>query len=350
MNDQVSRGKTIKQCLIFAAFFAAVLFFMLRGQNVGQIFQTIRGAKREYILPALVCALVFPLTEGINIRSVLGTFGYRTTFLEGFKYSLNGFFFSSVSPGAVLGQPMQLYVMKGDDISISHGALALLMELTSFQISTFLFEIGAVIALPFSSLEIQGYMRVLAVIGFLLNFCYISFLLIVMFSKRMGEGIFRLAFRIIHKLPFISEAKEQSWKKSCDEGLDRFHAGAFMIRKHRAVMARVLAFSILQTLCWFSIPYLVYLALGQSGAGFSQLLLLQILTYMMTALLPLPGAMGIGELVFLNLFLSVYARDLIRPATLISRGISFYFLLLLSGILILLFQFTKLRKNGDPVE
>lgn len=83
---------------------------------------------------------MFNIAEGINLRKVLVSFGYRVSFKEAMKYAYIGYFFSSVTPSATGGQPLQLYAMSKDKIHVAHGTMALLTELTSFQIAAFLME------------------------------------------------------------------------------------------------------------------------------------------------------------------------------------------------------------------
>ena len=61
-------------------------------------------------------------------------------FQTGYEICLYRLFFSSITPSATGGQPVQLYVMNKDNIHVAHGTMALLTELTSFQIAAFLME------------------------------------------------------------------------------------------------------------------------------------------------------------------------------------------------------------------
>lgn len=54
---------------------------------------------------------------------------------------LFGFFFSSVTPSASGGDPMQMYYMKKDGLPLGHSALAILTEFSSFQFITIIFAI-----------------------------------------------------------------------------------------------------------------------------------------------------------------------------------------------------------------
>ena len=48
--------------------------------------------------------------------------------------------------------------------------------------------------------------------------------------------------------------------------------------------------------------------------------------------IPSPGAVGVTEGAFIEIFRSVYPESIMSSAVLLNRGINFYFLILISGI------------------
>ena len=134
-----------------------------------------------------------------------------------------------------------------------------------------------------------------------------------------------------------------------EDGLQEFHACALLMKEHKRAIAKMCVISAGQIICWFGVPYMVYLALGYQGSSFLHLFVLQILIYMSSSLLPLPGAMGISEYAFLQLFGSIYSGSSMTAAVLLSRGISFYFLLALSGIMLLLIYGTARQRKCKTI-
>jgi uncharacterized membrane protein YbhN (UPF0104 family) len=65
---------------------------------------------------------------------------------------------------------------------------------------------------------------------------------------------------------------------------------------------------------------------------------LQTLIAMSIDSLPLPGGMGASEGVFTMLYRSVYGVKTLVPATVLTRGISYYFALVLSSICVIFNQ------------
>ena len=112
-----------------------VIFIVLKGADIESVWNAMKNADPKWLTAGLGLAAVFNIAEGINLRKVLVSFGYRVSFKEAMKYAYIGYFFSSVTPSATGGQPLQLYAMSKDKIHVAHGTMALLTELTSFQIA-----------------------------------------------------------------------------------------------------------------------------------------------------------------------------------------------------------------------
>lgn len=337
--------KAVKQISIFLLLLVCVLFFLLKGKDISEIIATAAAAQLPFLAAGIIMAELFHVSEGLNIRFLLRAMGYPVTVIQGMKYAYIGFFFSSITPSSTGGQPMQLYAMKKDRIELSHGSLALLMELTSFQFITFLFEIIAVLMIPVLPVKLSGIMKVLAGLGFAFNLIFIVFLLIVILSKNMGRKLIGFLKKVIVKLPVIKADRKKEWSQKLDEGLEEFHQCAMMMKGNKKTIIKIMSVSVVQVVGWFSIPYMVYLSLGGESTSFLTFFLLQTILFMSSSLLPLPGAVGISELVFLQLFSFAYTKSSATAAMLLSRGIGFYFLLLFSVLMLLLLYFFSKKKK-----
>ena len=91
---------------------------------------------------------------------------------------------------------------------------------------------------------------------------------------------------------------------------------------------------------------MVYLGFGQTGSGALKVILLQASVYIAVDMLPLPGAQGITELMYQAVFSHVFAGAYLIPSMLVSRGINFYFLLLLSLGVVLVNRFVFDRRKA----
>jgi hypothetical protein len=80
------------------------------------------------------------------------------------------------------------------------------------------------------------------------------------------------------------------------------------------------------------VPYCVYLAFHLSGVTFWEVFSLQVLCTISVGYLPLPGAAGAAENVFLRAFVLIFGGGLVAPAMILSRTVSCYLVLIATGL------------------
>lgn len=337
-TNNLSMQKMFQYMVFFFVFVFFVVFLLLRGTDIRTVGEALAQTSVPFLAAGILLAEIFHLAEGTNIRILLTSFGYPVTFWQGMKYAYIGFFFSSITPSSTGGQPAQLYAMKKDGIELAHGTLALIAELASFEIAVFFMEVMAAAAWMQGKIKPAGELLVLAVLGFLMNILFIAGLLAVLFSHKLKERLLGFLYMLIRRFPIKNKKR---WEDKFDKAFCDFQTCADLIRKKPKVMGKVLAVSVCQVICWFSVPYMVCLAMGENIVGYPRVFLLQTVLYMTAALLPFPGAAGISEYAFVKLFSGVFTSHPMAAATLVNRGISFYSLLLISVIMMVI-----LWKNG----
>lgn len=330
MEQQVNKKSIKKYILLFLLLAVVVLFIILKGADIESVWNAMKNADPKWLAAGLLLAAVFNVAEGINIRNVLKSFGYTVTFGQGMKYAYIGYFFSSVTPSATGGQPLQLYAMNKDKIHVAHGTMALLTELTSFQIAAFFMENIAAFWIFSGRIHLNKVMFILAVTGYVMNLIFIAALVVVIVSERLKRKIVNGIRFLILKLPIRQKEKIN---EKLDDVIGDFENCKDFFRNDPVLTIKVILVSMIQIICWFSVPWAVYHSMGEAGSSFAELFLHQIILYMTTALLPFPGAEGISEFSFVNLFAGIFTSVPVAAVVLVNRGISFYFLLILSAIL-----------------
>ena len=71
---------------------------------------------------------------------------------------------------------------------------------------------------------------------------------------------------------------------------------------------------------------------------------LQAILYATVSGIPLPGAVGVSESGFMNIFKQIFTIETISGAMLINRGVSFYLFVIISG-LVVVFNMFKSKKE-----
>lgn len=129
--------------------------------------------------------------------------------------------------------------------------------------------------------------------------------------------------------------------------MEEYRRGADCVRRNPALVPALLGLTFCQLTALFSVPLVVYHAFGLTGSGALDIIGTQALVTLAVASLPLPGAVGASEGGFVAAMRLFFGAGLVTPAVLVSRGISFYSFLLLSGCVTLLVHLRT--RNRQPV-
>ena len=213
MKQQEGQRSVKKYIVLFILLVLVVIFIVLKGADIESVWNAMKNADPKWLTAGLGLAAVFNIAEGINLRKVLVSFGYRVSFKEAMKYAYIGYFFSSVTPSATGGQPLQLYAMSKDKIHVAHGTMALLTELTSFQIAAFLMENIAAFWILTGRIHLNKIMLILVLVGYIMNLVFIAALMIVIVSDRLKRKIVKGSRCFVIKLPIIQKEKNENKKK-----------------------------------------------------------------------------------------------------------------------------------------
>lgn len=343
MNQKMPAKKIVINGVLFLLIIAITFQVLFKNQDLMQILHLLKKVDLRYIFMGIGFAALFVIGEAMNIGRALKLFGYRPSALHCAKYAIAGFFFSSITPSSTGGQPMQVCYMYKDKIKVAHGSLALLLELACYQFVTVLFAIAAYLYNFNFFRQMNGTIQFFLFFGIALNVILLVLVLTSIFSKRISNGILKIVCAIMNRLHIRNREKKI-------EGLtNQFHeyqASSTYIINHKLVIVKMCATTLIQILAIHSIPFCVYLALGQSGFGYLTILSLQAVLHITVAALPLPGAVGVSESAFMVLYQMLYSKGMIGSAMLMSRGISFYLLLIFAGVVLLgqyLYSMKKVR-------
>lgn len=333
--------QTIRNLIGFILLICLTFFLIFKDENIPEILKIATNVDQKYILIAILAMFVFILCETLNIGRVLKELGEKSNFIKNIKYTLIGFFFSAITPAASGGQPMEIYYMHKEDIKVANSTLALLIHLWSFQIITISFGIISTI-LNFE--VVKGGLIYLVILGIMLNSIALTLLAISIFSKKLSEGVIKAAVKIL-KLFKIKNIEEKQEKLEAE--LEKYQESAKYIKAHKLIMLKTLLTTVVQIIVYYSIPYWVYRSFGFCQYNIFQIITLQAVLYATVSGIPSPGAVGVSEGGFIEIFKNVFPNTMISGAILLNRGISFYAFVLISGIVVIIntLKSKKIDKN-----
>lgn len=321
-----NNGKLIRNFILFILLIIITFAVLLKGEDITQILNILGSVKIQYVLIGILCMAIYISCEAINIGRSLKTLNEKSTFIQNLKYSLIGFFFSAITPAASGGQPMQIYYMHKDKISVSNSTLALLLNLTSMQIITIGF---ALVSLCFNYQYLNGVLIVFFIVGILLNLSALVLLLIAIISKRLSRGMVHFAEKV---LKFFRVKNIDAKKEKLEKELEQYHESAVYIKQNKKIMIKILLTTLVQFFAYYSVTFWTYKALGMNEANILEITSMQSVLFATVSGIPSPGAVGVTEGAFTEIFRNIYPGAMMSSAILLNRGINFYFFVIFSGI------------------
>lgn len=335
------KKRTIMNLALFVFLILLTFYVVFKDQDIAQILNLLLNVKKEYILIAVLCMCIYVVCEGINIGRTLKNLNEKSTFFKNIKYAIIGFFFSGITPAASGGQPMQVYYMYKDKVSVGNSTLALLINLTSMQIVTISL---ALISVVFNYNYLNTAMKWFFVLGITLNLSALTLLLLSLFSKKIFAKMIDIIVKIMKKLKLKNlEEKE----KKLREEVKKYQEGSDFIKNHKILMIKTLITTYIQFIALYSVSYWVYKSFGLNKYSIIQLASIQSMLYATVSGIPSPGAVGVSEGGFIEIFSKLLPENMISSMMLLNRGINFYFLIIFGSIItaFVTFRIRKLKKT-----
>lgn len=322
--------KYFMNLILFIVLIVLTFSIIFKDQDISQILKIVRSVKLEFILIGIICMSLYIICEAINIGRTLKALNEKSTFLRNLKYALIGFFFSSITPAASGGQPMQIYYMHKEKITVASSTLALLINLTCVQIVTISV---AIISLIFNYHYMNKFLVGFFILGVSLNASALALLLISILSKRMTRGIINITIRIL-KLFKIKNI--ESKQEKMENELKKYHDSAKYIKENKKLIFKNLITTYIQYFAYYSISYCVYRSFGLTEHGILEISTMQAVLYATVSGIPSPGAVGVSEGGYLAIFETIYPQTMLNGAMLLNRGVNFYLFVIISAIVVII--------------
>lgn len=315
---------------IFFLLLAGLTFYTIfNGNDMKAVAEAIGRVHPGYLIGAAVLGIFFVCAEGIMIWYLLHALDKRAKLLSCIRYSFVGFFFSGITPSATGGQPMQLYYMNKDKLKMSECTVVLMTVAVIYKLVLVVMGIGILL---FAHKELAGFLGAylyLYYLGLFLNVIVVAVLLFVMVRPKLFTGVVFSIEKFLVKLHLLKPSDTRVNRLT--GFVERYHDTVqfFLKNKHRIVGVIIITF--LQRMSVFVLTYVIYRGFRLDGISAMTVIFLQASVYIAVDMLPLPGAQGITELMYKNVFAAVFPGNLLTASMCVTRAINFYFLLILSA-------------------
>lgn len=339
--------------LVFLVLVALTLYAVICGaedfsaKRLGTLLKT---ASPVWLVAAVLCMLGFVLFEGLSLRRLEAFFGCKRPVRRNLIYSAADVYFSAITPSATGGQPASAVLMIRDGIPAAVTTMCLLLNLMLYMAALLVIGLLCFILKPAAFLHFSLPSKALILSGFVLQTLFAAGLLLLVLKEKIILKLVGWGLRLLHRLHLIKniEKRQEALHRMAEE----YRACIRAFRGDKGVVVRVLLLNLLQRLCNIGVTVCVFLAVGGEPSDAFTVLLLQGYVLLGAHAIPIPGAVGVTDYLFLDGFKHLVPDT--ACVELLSRGISFYICLLLCGGAVLLSSFLhalkkrkEKQKNGD---
>ncbi len=277
-------------------------------------------------------------------------------FIDAVKVAMVGVFFGAVTPSNTGGQPMQLFLLSKQKVSVGFGSACMTQKFIAYQIITTGFSIFAVIVRFnfFQDAFTSFWSTVFIILGFTVQLIVTALFLLVSFSPKLTAKLIGLIYKIMKRLKFVKDPEKK--RDRLEKEFALFHSSSAELMKNKKRLAVIYMLVLVQVLAILSVPYFIYLSFdmpaiaihnGMNVASLFDFMCIQSFVLFTSNLVPLPGASGGAELAF-SMYFSPYfvigPVQKIKPAILLWRLSTYY------GSLIISAPFSYLTKGRKKFE
>lgn len=339
------KKQTVLNLLFLLLLLGLTMFLMLRGQDLSFIIEQAAKVKKIYLLLGILLVVIFVCCESLIIKYLLHVVNIKWPLYRCIRYSFIGFFFSCITPSATGGQPAQVYYMKKEGLDISTSTIILLLVTIEYKFVLVFIGLGVLFfghnLLAMMTEEVLLYI----ILGLVLNILCIIFMCFLVFLPNLSRTIMRGVYKILWKIHIIKNMDAQMEK--LEKSMDNYQRASVFLKENKFAIFNVFLISLVQRLLHFYITYMVYLSFGLSEYSAVTVTILQAVISIAVDMLPLPGGMGISEHLFKCIFTPVFAGSvsLTLSAMLLSRGISYYALIIISAV-ITMYSHVAIRRQS----
>ncbi len=316
-----TRNKILNYLFIIGTF-GMVLYFAFSSGDFTQIGTAIRDINPWWLLGGVGCFLVHMSLEGGSLYVFFRFQKVPVSLHLGLRVGLIGMYYSSITPAATGGQPMQVFSLKKRGIPAGITSSALAVKFFCWQCALLLLGAVAWATNPGLVADSLGQGVWMVSLGFFLNGIAVVLVILLAISRNAVRAIIIFLVKLAHRLRIVKDVARSSSR--WDAALQDFHASVDLVTRHPFQFLLLFLLSVMQVVGLMSATYFVYRGFGLNTASYGSVLTIQLMLFIAASFTPLPGASGAQEGGFYLFFRNFFPPQIIFAALLIWRFLTYY--------------------------
>ncbi len=343
------RIKKIIQYILIILLFVFSFWYLFKDLDLKKFDNMLNDMKLTLLLIAVLMVYGQIFIQGLCYIVMGRGLGVKLNPFKASSYVSVDLFFSQLTPFAVGGQPMMIYEMKSkDNIDVSKTTPMVLMYSFMNKMALIVMAVFAAILYykDFFSGHDNKLMIFLLIFGVVSNVVIALSNIILMF---MGDVVYKIGVRLIFFLYAHNMLKRPYTKiRSFRKMIKNYKESNKYFKKHFLVLLVVFVLCIIKRIVTFSVAYLVYKSFGLKGHSFIYIMSAQTVYALISDSFPIPGGIGAAEVSIKELYEGIYSgcsADIASFAAFLVRFISYYWLIMASGLWTIWVMFRKKGKK-----
>ena len=336
----INKKKIIAEILIVLLISAVTFTIILSFQDISEVWHTMQSANLKDLAIAITCLILYTLIWPLSLCLIAKAKNLKHNFLDSYLIGYTEHFFNGITPFSTGGQPIQIYLYTKRNVTAAESTGLILTNFVAYMVATNSFAIAALAFYTRFSANFTPSTVWMVGLGFAMNFFTLVFM-ILMATCKFIRDFFKKVLLALCKIKFIGKfliklvpvfdtycTNAQTASKEIFSHVGTF-IGAILIRGISLVFYYAIPFFILRSLdvnlAWNMLP-LIMLA-----SAFA-------ITTMVWV--PTPGGTGGIEIAFTTIFTTFVGvtASIGSAGMVIWRGITYYFLMLISAIAYIIFE------------
>ena len=308
-----------------------VSIYLSIGKQFDQVIHAFEEARISWIAVMGIVMFSYYLFAALSLWYFGLAYKKDYSFKQSFINAISGTFFNGITPFASGGQFAQVYIFNKQGIPPTNSASILLMCFICYQ-SVLVLYTGIVLLFKYQYfVEDQPAVFSLAILGFLINFVVILGLFGGAKSKKLQNFLTHNVLRFLSKIHIVKDYESTCVK--IEQYLADFREQLNFLQRNKPVLVKSCLCNFMKLTIIYSMPFFAAKALNLnvSWNQFFDFLGLCSFIYLINAFLPIPGASGGSEGVYVLLF-SFLGTVGTSSSLFLWRFMSYYMGLIIGGL------------------
>ena len=351
INKKSSKAKVLIFLFIIMVF-VGLIIYMINVDGIDNILYTLRNADYKWVVLGVFCLIAECGLEALVMHIPLKKIYPKHKYSVSLKTNIIGRFFNNITPFSSGGQPFQVYILKKYGLRASDTLSVLMMKFVVYQAGLFTWAIALLfINIEFFNRNFSEYIW-LVLLGFIMNLIAVVFIIMAGINKNIIIKIVRPFIKLGAKIKigrrYLVKNLDETLEK-VEESISNYSNQFNKMKKHRKNLLKMFVVQLFQFLAYFSIPFMIYKAFGNSGASYIEIILVQTYILLVMSFIPTPGS-GLGaESVFGIFYQKIFINGL-NLAILFWRIYIFYVPIIVGIIVLILVNRKAINEEIKSIE